>query len=113
VLCVLEVTICQTPKNYLSLSVASAASASITRTARAHHIQGTRSPIAKSAKKSTGERMAKRIKCEVYSRVVGFLRPVENWNAGKKAEWQDRKTYRIDKTLPVGERHITNGEVSR
>jgi ribonucleoside-triphosphate reductase (formate) len=28
---------------------------------------------------------------EVYSRVVGFYRPVENWNPGKKQEWKDRK----------------------
>ena len=30
---------------------------------------------------------------EVYSRVVGYLRPVEQWNAGKQAEFQDRKTF--------------------
>ena len=26
--------------------------------------------------------------CEVYSRVVGYLRPVQQWNKGKKAEYQ-------------------------
>ncbi len=31
--------------------------------------------------------------CEVYSRVVGFLRPVDQWNGGKKAEFAMRKTY--------------------
>jgi ribonucleoside-triphosphate reductase len=31
--------------------------------------------------------------CEVWSRVTGYLRPVENYNAGKKAEYQDRKKY--------------------
>lgn len=31
--------------------------------------------------------------CEVYSRVVGFLRPVEQWNKGKKAEFVMRKQY--------------------
>lgn len=31
--------------------------------------------------------------CEVYSRVVGFLRPVEQWNKGKKAEFAMRKQY--------------------
>jgi hypothetical protein len=35
----------------------------------------------------------KRIPCEVYSRVVGYFRPVANWNDGKKAEFGDRKTY--------------------
>ncbi len=30
-------------------------------------------------------------KCEVYSRVVGYLRPVQNWNKGKKEEFAMRK----------------------
>jgi anaerobic ribonucleoside-triphosphate reductase len=36
---------------------------------------------------------AKRTKTEVYSRVVGYLRPVSQWNKGKKAEWRDRKDF--------------------
>jgi ribonucleoside-triphosphate reductase len=32
-------------------------------------------------------------KCEVYSRVVGYLRPVNQWNKGKKAEWKERKEF--------------------
>lgn len=35
----------------------------------------------------------KRTKCEVYSRVVGFLTPVSQWNKGKKEEFKDRKTF--------------------
>ena len=31
--------------------------------------------------------------CEVYSRVVGYLRPVSQWNAGKQAEYSLRETY--------------------
>ncbi len=31
--------------------------------------------------------------CEIYSRVVGFLRPVQQWNNGKKAEFSMRKQY--------------------
>ena len=30
---------------------------------------------------------------EVYSRVVGYLRPVQQWNAGKQAEYGDRSGY--------------------
>ncbi|MCK4246302.1 ribonucleoside triphosphate reductase, partial [Candidatus Bipolaricaulota bacterium] len=30
---------------------------------------------------------------EVYSRIVGYLRPVEQWNDGKRAEFADRKVY--------------------
>jgi ribonucleoside-triphosphate reductase len=32
---------------------------------------------------------------EVYSRVVGYLRPVSQWNSGKQAEFAIRSTYRI------------------
>jgi anaerobic ribonucleoside-triphosphate reductase len=31
--------------------------------------------------------------CEVYSRVVGYLRPVDQWNAGKQAEFKGRKSF--------------------
>jgi anaerobic ribonucleoside-triphosphate reductase len=31
--------------------------------------------------------------CEVYSRVVGYLRPVKQWNKGKQAEFSMRKVY--------------------
>jgi hypothetical protein len=31
--------------------------------------------------------------CEVYSRVVGYLRPVGQWNKGKVAEWNARKEF--------------------
>jgi len=32
---------------------------------------------------------------EVYSRVVGYLRPVKQWNSGKQAEFADRKNLQI------------------
>ncbi|MCQ2795512.1 MAG: ribonucleoside triphosphate reductase [Bacilli bacterium] len=32
-------------------------------------------------------------KTEVYSRITGYYRPVQNWNAGKVAEFNSRKTY--------------------
>ena len=31
--------------------------------------------------------------CLVFSRIVGYLRPVEQWNAGKQVEFRDRKLY--------------------
>ncbi len=37
---------------------------------------------------------AERERAEVYSRVVGYLRPVEQWNAGKQEEFADRKVFR-------------------
>lgn len=33
---------------------------------------------------------------EVYSRVVGYFRPVNQWNKGKKEEFTERKTYMFD-----------------
>lgn len=35
----------------------------------------------------------KRTKCEVYSRVVGYMRPVNQWNLGKQQEYHDRKLF--------------------
>lgn len=32
---------------------------------------------------------------EVYSRIVGYLRPIKQWNTGKKAEFGHRKTFRV------------------
>lgn len=37
-----------------------------------------------------------RRKCEVYSRVVGYLRPVDQWNKGKQTEFKVRKTYKVE-----------------
>ena len=37
--------------------------------------------------------MGKKQKCQIYSRVVGYLSNIELWNKGKKEEWKDRKTY--------------------
>lgn len=34
--------------------------------------------------------------CEVYSRIVGYLRPVSQWNKGKKAEFEVRKVFSLD-----------------
>ena len=42
-----------------------------------------------------GGKMTKtRQKCEVFSRSMGFIRPVDNFNIGKRAEYEERKTFR-------------------
>ncbi len=46
--------------------------------------------------KELRERRSERSRCEVYSRIVGYLRPVSQWNLGKQEEFKDRNTY--DKT---------------
>lgn len=35
--------------------------------------------------------------CEVYSRIVGYYRPVQQWNLGKQKEFEQRKEYKIKK----------------
>ena len=37
----------------------------------------------------------KKVQCEVYSRIVGYFRPIENWNIGKKKEFEQRVEYDI------------------
>ena len=37
--------------------------------------------------------------CEVYSRVVGYFRPVHNWNAGKRQEYEERKVFDSTKSM--------------
>ena len=34
-------------------------------------------------------------KAEVYSRITGYYRPVQNWNAGKTQEYKERREYNI------------------
>lgn len=33
--------------------------------------------------------------CEIYSRVVGYMRPVSSWNQAKRAEFNMRKEYKL------------------
>lgn len=37
-------------------------------------------------------------KTEVYSRITGYYRPVQNWNDGKREEFVNRKVYNIDRS---------------
>ena len=44
----------------------------------------------------------KRMPCEVYSRIVGYLRPVRDWNRGKQQEFAERKMYAVPDASTVG-----------
>ncbi|MCW3994191.1 MAG: ribonucleoside triphosphate reductase, partial [Candidatus Bathyarchaeota archaeon] len=44
-------------------------------------------------------------KCEVYSRVVGYLRPVDQWNDGKQAEFAVRRSF--DKSVVLTTVHAS------
>jgi ribonucleoside-triphosphate reductase len=42
------------------------------------------------------------LECQVYSRVVGYFRPVQMWNVGKREEFKDRLEFdqkKLDKEL--------------
>lgn len=41
------------------------------------------------------KKVVTRQRCEVYSRVVGYIRPVSQWNPGKQSEFDDRTTFNI------------------
>lgn len=41
------------------------------------------------------------VNCEIYSRVVGYLRPVDQWNDGKQAEFAIRKTFDRSTVMPT------------
>jgi len=39
---------------------------------------------------------AQRTRCEIYSRVVGYIRPVNQWNEGKQSEYADRVEFKVN-----------------
>ena len=43
---------------------------------------------------------------EVYSRITGYYRPVQNWNDGKAQEFKDRKVYDLSHSKPVSYTHL-------
>ena len=36
----------------------------------------------------------RKVRCEVYSRIVGYLRPLRNWNEAKLQEFKERVNYK-------------------
>ena len=52
-------------------------------------------------------------RAEVYSRITGYYRPVQNWNAGKSQEYKNRVVYNVNnsRTMPIGEmiQSVPNG----
>ncbi len=44
-----------------------------------------------------------RTKCQIYARVVGYMRPVSQWNAGKQSEFKSRVPFKLK------EQEETNG----
>ncbi|MBN2039603.1 MAG: hypothetical protein JW864_06155 [Spirochaetes bacterium] len=48
----------------------------------------------------------KKIPVEVYSRVVGYFRPVSQWNKGKRQEFKERHTFNPDEII----NNLTKGD---
>lgn len=46
-----------------------------------------------------------RTPCETFSRAMGYIRPVSNFNTGKYAEFCERKTFTEENSLTAGARH--------
>ena len=44
-----------------------------------------------------------KIPCEIYSRIVGYLRPVQNWHQGKRQEFRERKMFRVNEEVALEE----------
>jgi ribonucleoside-triphosphate reductase len=55
------------------------------------------------------------LKCDrpnyVYSRVVGYIQPVQKWNPGKKSEFKDRKMYSLKPSEPIAYHLDKDGNV--
>ena len=49
-------------------------------------------------------------KTEVYSRITGYYRPVQNWNEGKAEEFKERKLYDISRSKLKSEGRVDNTE---
>lgn len=48
-------------------------------------------------------------KTEVYSRITGYYRPVQNWNDGKAQEFRDRKIYDLEHSVCKREKTAVKG----
>ena len=48
---------------------------------------------------------SQRTPCEIFSRSMGFIRPVSNFNIGKYSEFCERKTFTEQNSLSAGARH--------
>ena len=46
-----------------------------------------------------------RTPCEKFSRAMGYIRPVSNFNTGKKAEFDERLAFTEANCLTAGARH--------
>lgn len=53
----------------------------------------------------------KKVPCEVFSRVVGYIRPLEDWNPAKQQEFRERLTFdaSVNENKPNVKREVLSG----
>ena len=53
---------------------------------------------------------SERTRCEIWSRVMGYHRPLSAWNPGKVQEYRDRKLYkeRHEGSFPLFRRQVSS-----
>ena len=49
---------------------------------------------------------------EVYSRITGYYRPVQNWNAGKTQEYRERREYKVETSHLTHNGPLPDGEAT-
>ena len=49
---------------------------------------------------------------EVYSRITGYYRPVQNWNAGKTQEYRERREYKVESSHLTHSGPLPDGEAT-
>ena len=49
---------------------------------------------------------------EVYSRITGYYRPVQNWNAGKTQEFKERREYNLSNSTLTHQGPLDDGEIT-
>lgn len=55
--------------------------------------------------------MAKcKAKVETYSRIVGYFRPVQQWNDGMREQFKDRKMFDLKKAVSATVQPSSSGE---
>lgn len=55
--------------------------------------------------------MLSKVKTEVYSRIVGYYRPVSNWNIGKAQEFIERVLFKTPEKMPLEAEKTATGPV--
>ena len=52
----------------------------------------------------------KRQPCEVFSRSMGYIRPIKNFNIGKRAEFEERKTFKENVIFSTMKKLLKKGD---